>query len=77
MSNLSNPCKYSFKNLVDAAKSNSNFAHEYNLQLLYTLTQSERNKAVKILCNQAGWFYQDIIGKDGILYTAFSPKLIN
>jgi len=68
MTSLKDPCKYSFEDLVKAAN------QKVNLKLLYAMEQSEINATVKWLCNKAGWYYEDVEGKDGETYTAFSPE---
>lgn len=67
---LLNPCKYSFDDLLIAA------GHPPDTTELYTLSQFDRNKTVKKLCDIAGWYYEDMPGNDGIIYTAFSPYQI-
>lgn len=67
---LENPCKYSFKDLLLAANKSTNTSE------LYSYTQTKRNKVVKELCRISGWYWEDIKGKDGIVYTAFSPKIL-
>lgn len=65
-------CKYSFHDLLYAVYK------EYDpkrIEVLYSLTQQERNLEVKRLCKIAGWYFQDVIGSDKIVYTAFSPYL--
>jgi len=69
MSNLLNPCKYSFNDLIKA----SNF--QISTEDLYNMSQKERNKYVKNMCNKAKWFFEDVIGNDNITYTSFSPYL--
>lgn len=66
---LDNPCQYSFIDLLKAAKKSTNTSE------LYSYTQTKRNKIVKELCYISGWYWEDITGKDGIIYTAFSPKI--
>lgn len=68
---LLNPCKYSFTDLMIAASKVPCTTD------LYILSQFDRNKIVKKLCYTAGWYYEDVIGDDGILYTSFSPHKIN
>lgn len=72
MSLLLNPCKYSFQDLLSASAPQSG-NKPLTLPKLYALSQEERNKTVKALCEKAGWFYQDVVGSDGVVYTAFSP----
>jgi len=67
---LDNPCKYSFQDLLYAYDPLSDNIH---LHKLYALSQNERNKKVKKMCDQIGWYYKDVRGKDGVIYTAFSP----
>lgn len=71
---LLNPCKYSFEDLIFAAKKETGQLTPSIKQLLL-LSQTKRNEEVKALCNQAKWFYKDVIGRDGVLYTSFSPHL--
>jgi len=68
MSKLINPCSYSFNDLIKASQS------QINAQTLYAMSQPGRNIEVKNMCKIAGWFWEDVVGSDGILYTAFSPK---
>lgn len=68
---LKNPCSYSFKDLLIAAN------HPPDTTELNTMSQDDKNLMVKALCLIAGWYYQDINGRDGIIYTAFSPELNN
>ena len=75
MSTLLNACEYSFRDLVICAKNISNndsFLDEY-LKVLYSLKQPVRNIEVKKLCKEANWYFKDIVGTDGIVYTSFSP----
>lgn len=67
---LDNPCKYSFKDLLIAVKKSTDTTE------LHSYTQINRNKAVKEFCRIAGWYWEDVTGKDGIIYTAFSPKIL-
>lgn len=67
---LSQPCLYSFQNLLDAAK------EPLYKEKLYSLPQNIRNQEVKRLCKKAGWFYKDIVGVDNVVYTAFSPVIV-
>lgn len=69
MMKLVNPCKYSFKDLLRAA------GQSESTEVLYRLTQGERNVEVRKLCSQAGWFWRDIRTTSGIIYTAFSPEI--
>ena len=66
---LINPCKYSFQDLMIAAKECPNLGH------IKQMSQQERNKEVRRLCEKAHWYFQDVKGTDGIIYTAFSPEI--
>jgi hypothetical protein len=46
------------------------------IQKLYSITQKERNMEVKNMCKMAGWFWKDVKGIDGQIYTSFSPEKI-
>lgn len=72
MMKLLNPCKYSFRDLIKA----SGKPPEYH-DFLMRISQEERNKCVKELCHDADWYCQDVVGADNIVYTAFSPFLVN
>lgn len=63
-----NCCKYSFSDLIQAVGLPNSFK-----LTLYSLSQEERNKRVKIMCQDAGWFYKDI-EQNGVIYTSFSPE---
>lgn len=63
---LKDPCKYSFRDLVEACQV------EMDLSYLYEMKQSDRNNVVKELCVIAQWHWEDI-EKNGTVYTAFSP----
>lgn len=65
MQRLLNPCNYSFNDLLKAANSSVK---------LKGLSQANLNREIKKLCDTAGWYYQDIVGSDGITYTSFSPQ---
>jgi hypothetical protein len=66
---LYNPCKFSFVDLLYAAD-------ELNLyKELMNMTQEHRNTEVKRLCKKAKWYYKDVKFSDGVVYTAFSPRL--
>lgn len=71
---LLNSCKYSFHDLLYAVYKDYDPNH---IKILYSLSQNERNLEVKRLCKIAGWYYQDVIGSDKIIYTAFSPHIQN
>lgn len=63
-----NYCKYSFSDLLEAAGIEKNFKN-----VLYSMSQEERNNYVKILCEKTGWYYTDI-KSNNVIYTAFSPE---
>ena len=63
-----NCCQYSFGELIQAVELPDSFK-----LVLYSMSQDDRNKRVKILCEEAGWFYKDI-EKNGVIYTSFSPE---
>lgn len=65
---LVNPCKYSFVDLLKSA------SEDTNTDVLYAMSQKDRNYKVKELCLKAGWYWKDII-ENGILYTSFSPEI--
>lgn len=70
MKSFTSPCNYSFKDLTTAAKepdSIFNFKEQSREQI---------NGIVKRLCEKAGWNYKDIIGNNGVVFTAFSPYII-
>jgi hypothetical protein len=71
---LLNPCNYSFAQLIKMAHPDfsSGQLDEIKYQL-YALSQHERNDVVKYLCNRASWYYDDVKGSDGVIYTSFSP----
>ena len=80
--NLLNPCKYSFKDLVFAtnlsyteyeSEAESMKSIDKYLKILYSLSQVEKNNEIKKLCKESGWYFKDVIGDDGIIYTSFSP----
>lgn len=63
-----NCCQYSFVELLQAVGLHSSFKFK-----LYALSQEDRNERVKMMCEEAGWFYKDI-EKNGVIYTSFSPE---
>jgi len=69
---LITPCKYSFEDLLNAFSRKTGFKIDKNE--LYKLNQQDRNDIVKELCKYSQWYWSDIIGSDGIIYTAFSPN---
>lgn len=66
-----NTCNYSFQDLFTAANFNE------NTSILSKMDQESINKLVKNLCSLAQWGWEDRIGTDGIIYTAFSPELLS
>ena len=65
-------CQYSFKELFVVA-----FGREWTEQEnqeLSAMTQETRNIRVRELAEKANWRVQDVVGRDGITYTAFWPK---
>ena len=75
---LVNPCNYSFRDLLNTVFKSKYTQDQINtyLQNLYNLSQYERNNVVKYLCKEAHWYFEDIKGSDGIIYTAFSPEKV-
>ena len=74
---LVNPCKYSFRDLfIENIKSSNLITNSLEKELLqfYDLPLEERNKIVKKLCKNVGWYYEDI-DKGDCVYTAFSPNI--
>ena len=63
-----NYCKYSFQDLINSACST------IDLTTLYNMSQVKRNETVKKLCTTAGWYFEDVMGSDGNIYTAFYKK---
>jgi hypothetical protein len=68
ISKIKNSCRYSFKDLAFQAKETQ------ILDFLYKTHQEERNQIVKKLCRKVDWYWEDRIGSDGKIYTAFSPE---
>ncbi len=66
---LDNTCRYSFQNLFDAAN------QYFDKPLFYKLSQEDINRKCKELCALANWGWEDRLGSDGIVYTAFAPYL--
>jgi hypothetical protein len=66
---LDNPCKHSFVDLLLGS------GEDTDTKELYAMSQKKRNEKVKELCKKASWYWQDITGSDGIIYTAFSPNI--
>ena len=65
-----NTCNYSFQDLFNAANFNQ------STTILSKMDQEYINKLVKNLCSLAHWGWEDRIGTDGMIYTAFSPELL-
>lgn len=42
--------------------------------VLYALRQEDRNREVKKMCQESGWYWKDMKSYDEI-YTAFSPTI--
>ncbi len=57
-------CKYSFSDLFGLV------GWEPNLN---DLSQSQINELVKKACANINWYWEDRMGTDGLIYTAFSP----
>jgi hypothetical protein len=66
-----NTCQYSFLDLFKAANFNK------KTSILNQMTQQEINDLVKKLCKLANWGWEDRLGTDNIIYTAFSPEIKN
>ena len=64
---LFNPCKYSFNDLIIASNSK-----DISVEYLMTLSQTNLNNTIKKLCAMSNWFYEDVTGKNGVIYTSFS-----
>lgn len=80
---LKNPCKYSFRDLYSSyfsSISNDLSPEEFNkfmdnfMKDFYCFTMEEKNKSIKITCDEIGWYYQDIITPSGKIFTSFSPE---
>lgn len=65
-------CHYSFWDLSEAALG-AKVSKDDKKDFL-ELSQEKKNKQIKIWANRAGWVYEDRVGSDGKIYTAFSPK---
>ncbi len=61
---------YSFQDLFDAA------GVTLNKTFFYSLPQVAINNYVKQLCLIANWEYEDRLGTDDVIYTAFGPYLL-
>ena len=66
--NLPNSCMYSFRDLLLESGQGS------GTDVLMGLSQDDRNAVVKILCDDIYWGYDDRLGTDGLVYTAFYEK---
>lgn len=60
-------CQYSFQDLFDAA------GIKLDKRLFYSLPRKAINEYVKKLCKLAKWDWEDRLGTDGVVYTAFAP----
>jgi hypothetical protein len=60
-----NTCMYSFQDLFNAANFNQ------STSILSKMDQESINKLVKKLCEISNWGWEDRLGSDGIIYTAF------
>jgi hypothetical protein len=60
-------CNYSISDLFKKA----------NVEIPTDITQEELNTLIRQLCDKINWYWEDRIGTDGLLYTAFSPHRIN
>jgi hypothetical protein len=63
-----NTCMYSFQDLFNASNFNESTA------ILSKMDQESINKLVKKLCEISNWGWEDRLGSDGIIYTAFYQK---
>jgi len=68
---LINNCNYSFQDLFRKAQ------FQIDIKLFYNMSQNDKNILVKKLCKQINWGYEDRLGTDGIIYTAFSAEFNN
>jgi hypothetical protein len=64
-------CAYSFADLFRAAFGREPLRDE--LDKLYALPQTERNRVVREWAEKAGWTTEAIRGTDGVMYTSFGP----
>ena len=62
-------CTYSFQDLFDAANI------KIEPETFYSLPRQTINRYVKLLCAETGWEWEDRIGLDGVVYTAFAPLI--
>lgn len=67
--NLYKTCEYSFNDLI---KTSGDLC---SIEYLLNLSQEKRNEVVKELCGISGWYWKDVKGNDGKVYTSFSPYL--
>jgi hypothetical protein len=44
-------------------------------EITKNISQDQLNELIKKKCAIIGWHYQDRIGTDGIIYTAFAPTI--
>tara|TARA_Y100000389_G_C17022133_1_gene299324 strand:- start:73 stop:273 length:201 start_codon:yes stop_codon:yes gene_type:complete len=66
---MKNTCRYSFSDLFRAA------GKTLNKTYFFSLPQEDINRYVKELCKIAKWQWEDRVGTDGVLYTAFAPAI--
>lgn len=75
---LSNACMYSFRDLYAAYRTATPAAdhleEDQAMELLYALSQKDRNARVARWAAAAGWYTESQTGDDGIEYLAFSPE---
>lgn len=64
-------CAYSFSDLYIAAHGKP--PERTELDMLYALSQVDRNTRVREWAQQAGWGVEERVGSDGTAYTAFCP----
>jgi len=62
-------CAYSFQDLFNTA------GVTIKKEEFYSLPQDEINSRVKDLCTKINWEYEDRVGSDGKIYTAFAPTI--
>lgn len=62
-------CQYSFQDLFDAA------GIKLDKSFFYGSPRQVINEYVKELCKIANWDWEDRVGTDGVVYTAFAPSI--
>lgn len=65
---LVNECRYSLSDLFEKVGWDN---------MEKGLTQVQLNDLVKQACSKIHWYWEDRVGTDGIVYTAFSPEMIS